>query len=175
MKLIHWCYMKFLSFFVFFQYLHSVATYPDRNEICSEIIDYLCTRQNKSDLDPDLSHHLLEVTLYKVNLSLMVGRLQYATNILQVTLFLKKSDLDPNLSHHLEVTLYKVNLSLMVGRLQYATNILQVTLFLKKSDLDPNLSHHLEVTLYKVNLSLMVGRLQYAANILQVTSFRPCL
>ena len=113
---------------MYFQYLHSVATYPDRNEICSEIIDYLCTRQNKSDLDPDLSHHLLEVTLYKVNLSLMVGRLQYATNILQVTLFLKKSDLDPDLSHHLlEVTLYKVNLPLMVGRLQYATNILQVT------------------------------------------------
>ena len=60
--------------------------YTDRNEMCSEIIDYLCTRQDKSDLDPNISHHLLEVILYKINLSVMVGRLQYAKNILQVSL-----------------------------------------------------------------------------------------
>ena len=96
-----------------FQYLHTVAAYTDRNDICCEIIDYLCTRQDKHNLDPDISHHLLEVILYKINLSVMVGKLQYAKNILQV-------------SHDLNLIISQLdnsNLSVMVGKLHSCSNV----------------------------------------------------
>ena len=66
------------------QYLHSLRSYTDRNEVCTEIVEYLCSIQTNGDLDPTVSHHILEVMLYKANLSIIAGQLQYAKNILQV-------------------------------------------------------------------------------------------
>ncbi|XP_045195741.2 zinc finger C3H1 domain-containing protein-like [Mercenaria mercenaria] len=71
------------SFEIWWKYLHSLVSYTDRNEVCSEIVDYLCSIQTKDNINAAVSHHLLEVMLYKTNLSMMAGQSQYAKNILQ--------------------------------------------------------------------------------------------
>ena len=71
--------------FSLFQYLHSLVSYTDRTEVCSDIIDYLCTKQSREQPDPEISHHLLETMLYKVHISVQTGQLQYAKNIHRVS------------------------------------------------------------------------------------------
>ncbi|KAL4233593.1 Zinc finger C3H1 domain-containing protein [Mactra antiquata] len=71
------------SFQIWWKYLHSLISYKDRNDVCCEIIDYMCSVQDIQALSTNISHHLLETMLYKVNLSINTGHLQYAKNILR--------------------------------------------------------------------------------------------
>lgn len=66
------------------QYLHCLVSYRDRTQVCTDVIEYLCTKQTLNCLDPEISHHLLETMLYKVHLAVQADQLLYAKNALRV-------------------------------------------------------------------------------------------
>ncbi|XP_052237963.1 zinc finger C3H1 domain-containing protein-like isoform X2 [Dreissena polymorpha] len=84
--LLDWCQVALHSapsFNIWWKYLHSLQSYTERNIVCTELVDYLCSVQPAQAPDPFTSHHLLETMLYKAHLSVLAGQAQYARNILQ--------------------------------------------------------------------------------------------
>ena len=69
--------------FSLFQFLKLQPSYEKKMQLCCDMVEFLC-KETPSEIN---SQRLLEVTLYKVQLTVLTGRIKSAKNIFRVSYF----------------------------------------------------------------------------------------